>query len=227
MAPSTLQLPSRAAAHTLGAMGLYDRYVLPHVIDFSCGSAPVRERRSRVVPRAQGRVLEVGAGSGRNLEHYDRSKVEELIALDPSPELRGKAERRAQRAGLDVRWLGLEAEAIPLDDASVDTVVITFTLCTIDDVAAALAEMRRVLRPDGELLFAEHGRAPDASVARLQRRLNPGWRLVSGGCRLDRDIPGLLHAAGFATPDLEAAYMPGIPKFSGYTYAGSARLSGD
>lgn len=204
-------------------MGFYDRYILPRVLDLSCGSAPVRAQREKVVPHAHGRVLEVGVGSGLNLAHYDKRRVDTLIGLDPSPELRRMAERRAREAGLEVEWLGLEAEHIPLDTASVDSIVITYTLCTIADPAAALAEMRRVLKPGGTLYFSEHGRAPQERVAKLQDRLTPYWRRLAGGCELNRDVPGLLRAARFELVELEAAYVPKLPRFVGYMAWGSAR----
>jgi ubiquinone/menaquinone biosynthesis C-methylase UbiE len=204
-------------------MGFYDRYVLPHVLDLACGTKPVRKQRAKVVPKAHGRVLEVGVGSGLNLPYYDKEKVSALIGLDPSPELRRMAERRAKDAALDVQWLSLEAERIPLEDASVDSIVITYTLCTIADAQAALREMRRVLRRDGELFFSEHGRAPDEGVARTQDRITPYWKRFAGGCELNRDIPALLRDAGFAIDNLQTMYVPGTPRFAGYTYWGAAR----
>jgi ubiquinone/menaquinone biosynthesis C-methylase UbiE len=174
-------------------MNPYARYVLPWMIEVSCGVAPIRELRSALIPRAHGRVLEVGVGTGHNLPYYDRSRVTELIALDPAEQMHGKAQARAASAGVDVRVLGLSAEQIPLQDNEVDTVVMTFTLCSIPDPETAVAELARVLRPGGELIFAEHGRAPSESARRWQRRLNPVQRRVGGGCHLDRDISALLR----------------------------------
>jgi ubiquinone/menaquinone biosynthesis C-methylase UbiE len=207
-------------------MGFYARHVLPRLLDLSCGMKPVRKQREKVVPRAHGRVLEVGIGSGLNLAHYDRERVSALIGLEPSPEMRRIAERRARDAGIDVQWLGLEAERIPLPDRSIDSIVVTYTLCTIEDAASALSEMRRVLAPGGALLFSEHGRAPDPKVARLQDRLTPYWQHIGGGCRLNRDIPALLGAAGFELAELETMYLPGAPRAMGYTFWGSARPRG-
>jgi len=201
----------------------YDRYLLPRLLDLACGAQPIRKQREKIVPKAHGRVLEIGVGSGLNLAHYDMSRVDALIGLDPSPELRRLAERRAREAKLDVEWLGLEAERIPLDDASVDSVVITYTLCTIADTAAALAEMRRVLKPGGELYFSEHGRAPDAAVARLQDRVSPYWKKFAGGCELNRDIPRLLRDARFELVELETMYVPQTPRIMGHTFWGRAR----
>lgn len=207
-------------------MGFYARHVLPRLLDLSCGMKPVRKQREKVVPNAHGRVLEVGIGSGLNLAHYDRDRVSALIGLEPSPEMRRIAERRARNAGIDVQWLGLEAERIPLPDCSIDSIVVTYTLCTIDDATAALSEMHRVLAPGGSLLFSEHGRAPDRDVARTQDRLTPYWQRFAGGCRLNRDIPALLGAAGFELPELETMYLPGAPRAMGYTFWGRARAPG-
>ena len=156
-------------------MGFYDRHVLPKLLDFAMRQKPIMLQRGKVVPMAQGRVLEIGIGSGLNLEFYDRARVEKLWGLDPSEELRRLARERAHTAGIDVEFLGLPSEQIPLADASVDTVLTTYTLCTIPDVARALTEMRRVLRPGGVLVFSEHGRAPDSNVARWQDRLDGVW----------------------------------------------------
>jgi ubiquinone/menaquinone biosynthesis C-methylase UbiE len=213
------------AAHA-HPMGFYDRYILPRLLDLACGASPVRKQREKVVPKAHGRVLEIGVGSGLNLAHYDKRRVDALIGLDPSPELRRMAERRAREVALEVQWLGLEAERIPLDDASIDSIVITYTLCTIADPAAALSEMRRVLKPGGELYFSEHGRAPDPRVARVQDRVTPYWRRLAGGCELNRDVPTLLEAARFELVELDAMYMPRTPRIAGYTVWGSARPTG-
>lgn len=204
-------------------MGFYDRFVLPRVIDLACGVSAVRKQREKVVPKAHGRVLEIGVGSGLNLAHYDSARVETLIGLEPSPELRRLAEHRAEAAKIEVQWLGLEAERIPLDAASIDSIVITYTLCTIADTATALCEMRRVLKPGGEIYFSEHGRAPDASVARFQDRLTPYWRKLAGGCELNRDVPALLRNAGFELAELDTMYMPRTPRVMGHTFWGSAR----
>ena len=213
-------------------MGFYDRHILPRILDLAMGMEPIARQRAKVVPLARGRVLEVGIGSGRNLAFYDRSAVDHLFALDPSPELRALAEPRARAAGFRLagdpagdgpalEYVGLRGEEIPLETDAVDTIVVTYTICTIPDAARALGEMRRVLRPDGRLLFSEHGRAPDASVARWQQRLTPMWRRFAGGCHLDRAIPTLLESAGFALDDLQSRYLPG-PRPMTFTYWGIA-----
>ena len=204
-------------------MGLYRRHVLPRLVDLLCGDESVSRLRAEVVPEAEGRVLEVGFGTGLNLPWYVPGRVERLFALEPAEEMLARARARRDAAPFPVEALALEGERIPLEPASVDTVVVTFTLCTIPDPGAALAGMRRVLRPGGRLLFCEHGRAPDAAVARWQRRVNPLWRRAFGGCHLDRDVPALLAAAGFRTEKLEASWIEGGPRIASFFYRGAAR----
>lgn len=204
-------------------MSPYQRYLLPRLVHCVCGSPAIGHQRQLVVPAARGRVLEIGFGSGLNLPYYDRSRVEWVWALEPSPQMRALAAPRVALSGLDVRMLDLPGEVLPLPDRSVDTVVVTFTLCTIADVAAALAQMRRVLRPEGLLLFCEHGAAPDAGVRRWQDRLNPVWRRLAGGCNLNREIAPLIRSAGFRLDSVHNAYLPGTPRFAGYNTWGSAR----
>lgn len=202
-------------------MGIYERYVLPHIIDLACGVGPVARQRQKVVPLARGRVLEVGLGSGLNLAFYDAGKVEKLWGLEPSEGMNAKAARRVAKAPFEVELIGLPGEEIPLDDASMDTVVVTYTLCTIPDPVAALRQMRRVLRPGGELIFCEHGAAPDQAVRRWQDRINRAWGKISGGCNVNRAIPDLIAEGGFAIKDLETMYLPG-PKSLTYNYWGTA-----
>ncbi|MDR3416080.1 MAG: class I SAM-dependent methyltransferase [Nevskia sp.] len=202
-------------------MNLYDRFVLPYLIDWACGIKPAQMQRAKIVPRAQGRVLEIGIGTGRNLPFYDHARLQELYGLDPALQMHRLARRRMKEAGLQVHLLDLPAERIPMEDASFDTVLTTYTLCTIPDVLAALREMRRVLRPGGRLLFCEHGAAPDPSVRRWQDRLTPLWKPLAGGCHLNRDIPELLREGGFRIEDLEQMYLPG-PRPLTYNYWGSA-----
>jgi ubiquinone/menaquinone biosynthesis C-methylase UbiE len=203
-------------------MGLYSRHVLPRLVDRLCGDEAGSKLRAELVPEAVGRVLEVGFGTGLNLPWYVPGRVERLIALEPAEEMLARARARSEAAPFPVEALALEGERIPLPPGSVDTVVVTFTLCTIPDPAAALAGMRRVLRPGGRLLFCEHGRAPDAAVARWQRRVNPLWRRAFGGCHLDRDVPALLAAAGFRTEKLEAGWALGGPRIASFFYRGAA-----
>ena len=203
-------------------MNFYDRHLLPRLIHCVCGCPVIDHLRRQVVPAARGQVLEVGFGSGLNLPHYDRSRVEAVWALEPSAAMRQLAAPRVAAAGLTVRWIDLPGESLALPDHSVDSVVITFTLCTIPDPAAALAQMRRVLRPEGKLLFCEHGAAPDAAVRRWQDRLNGGWRRLAGGCNLNRDNAALIAQAGFRLDAVHSAYLPGAPRFAGFNTWGVA-----
>ena len=202
----------------------YDRHILPYLIDFACGIKPVRRQRRKVVPLARGRVLEIGIGTGLNLEHYDKARIEKVVGLDPGLQMHRLARKRVTRAGIVVELVGLSAEQIPFDAGAFDTVVVTYSLCTIPDPVAALKEMRRVLKPGGDLLFCEHGIAPDASVRRWQDRLTPLWSKMSGGCHLNRDIPGLLAQAGFRSDDMETMYLPG-PRPLTFNYWGTARAA--
>lgn len=203
------------------ATGWYDRHLLPWLIDFACGVPAIAAQRSKVVPRAAGQVLEIGIGTGRNLAFYDRSRVTRLTGVDPAAEMHALAQRRSRRLGLPVELVQVAAERLPLEAASVDCVVCTYTLCTVPDPAAALAEMRRVLRPGGRLLFSEHGLAPDARVARWQARIEPWWSRIAGGCHLTRDVPLLLKDAGFRA-ELETGYVA-WPRALGYNFWGEAR----
>ena len=202
-------------------MGFYQDKVLPHLISLSMRQANLAVYRGRIVPAAEGRVLEVGIGSGLNLPLYSR-KVEHLIGLDPCPRLLAMARRAGTTTSARVEFVEGSAEAIPLENASVDTVVTTWTLCSIPDAQRALLEMRRVLKPSGRLLFVEHGLAPDSSVARWQDRLTPIWKRMSGGCHLNRAVGTLIERAGLQLDRLETGYMRG-PKPMTFMYEGSAR----
>ena len=204
-------------------MGLYEKHVLPHVINMACGTKPISYQRKKVVPMAEGRILEIGIGTGLNLEFYDPSRVEKVIGLDPSEESWKLAGERASHVPFDVEFIGLEAEEIPLDAKSVDTVLVTFSLCTIPDPVKALEGMRRVLRPGGNLIFCEHGLAPDESVRKWQNRINPIWKRLFGGCHINRDIPELIKAAGFKVKTLETMYLPSTPGIAGFNYWGTAQ----
>tara|TARA_R110002110_G_scaffold406421_1_gene626255 strand:- start:56868 stop:57488 length:621 start_codon:yes stop_codon:yes gene_type:complete len=206
-------------------MGFYDKHILPRFINCACGTRPIMHQRSKVVPRARGTVLEIGIGTGLNLPYYDAQKVDRLIGLDPSEKSWELAAERAAHLDFDVEFIGLPGEQIPLEDNSVDTVLVTYALCTIPDPVAALHGMARVLRPGGSLIFCEHGKAPDAAVLKWQDRIDPFWCRMAGGCHLNRDIPALLGAGGFATQELQTAYLPGTPRFAGYNFWGSASLA--
>jgi len=199
----------------------YEERLLPHLINYACSVSPARKQRQKIVPEATGVVLEIGFGSGLNVPFYDASKIRKIWALEPSEGMRQKAQPAVDDTSLDIEFIDLPGEQIPLDDNSVDTVLMTYTLCTIPDTGAALQGMRRVLKPGGRLLFCEHGRAPDANVVRWQDRLNPAWSKVAGGCQMNRDIPVLIKAGGFDIETDERMYIPGARVLS-YNYWGSA-----
>jgi SAM-dependent methyltransferase len=192
-----------------GRMGFYEKYILPKLTDILCSAKPLMKQRQKIVPLAEGRVLEIGIGSGLNLPFYDKAKVEHVWGLDPSKEIIAMAEKQARGVGFDVEFIRLSGEEIPLDDRSADTVLVTYTLCTIPDVVRALEGMRRILKPGGELIFCEHGAAPDKAVRRWQNRINPIWKKVAGGCNLNRPIPSLIEQGGFTIKSLETMYIPG------------------
>jgi ubiquinone/menaquinone biosynthesis C-methylase UbiE len=202
-------------------VSFYVRRVLPFLLHLAMRQRLLLPFRRRVIGAAEGRVLEIGIGSGLNLPFYG-SAVRSVIGIDPSPELLRMAARRAGDAAVPVRLLQASAEALPLDDASVDTVVTTWTLCTIPSAQRALGEFRRVLKPGGALLFVEHGRAPEAQIARWQDRLDPLWSRIAGGCHLNRKIDALIASGGFRIDALMNARLPG-PKTHTYLYEGRAR----
>lgn len=203
-------------------MSFYEQHCLPHIINFACSMKPILEQRAKMVPLAKGRVLEVGMGSGLNLPYYDKDKVEMVWGLEPSEGMRLKAQSNLSKAPFKVELIDLPGEEIPLDKDSVDTVLLTFTLCTIPDWEKALEQMRRVLKPGGELVFCEHGRAPDQSIQRWQDRLNPYWNKFAGGCNLNRPIPDLIEKSGFKIKHVDSQYKPG-PKPLNYFYNGIAK----
>jgi ubiquinone/menaquinone biosynthesis C-methylase UbiE len=203
-------------------MSIYEDHVLPHLIDLACSTKPTRKQREKIVHLAEGDVLEIGFGSGLNLPYYDGGKVRKIFGLEPSEGMRRKAQPNVDASGLDVEFIDLPGEEIPLESQSVDTVLVTFTLCSIQDAMTALEGMRRVLKPGGSLLYCEHGAAPDESVRRWQDRLNPGWKRFSGGCNMNRDIPRLIESSGFRVETDERMYIPGLRILS-YNYWGTAK----
>lgn len=202
-------------------MNLYDKYLLPRLVDFTCGLKPMMKQREKIVPLAEGRVLEIGIGSGLNLPFYTPGKIKHLWGLDPSREIWALARDKHGKLDFDIEFIEGVAEEIPLDSGTVDTVLITYTICTVPNVISALKEARRVLKSDGRLLFCEHGLAPDESVQRWQKRLNPIWKRIGGGCNLNRPIPYLIEQAGFSIRDMESMYIPGW-KPASFNYWGVA-----
>jgi ubiquinone/menaquinone biosynthesis C-methylase UbiE len=206
-------------------MGVYSKYFLPRLTELAMRSRTLRPERERWVPLARGVVLEVGVGSGLNIPIYS-GEVRKLYALDPSEELLRMARSRAARASFPVEFLSRPAAAIPLADGSVDDIVTTWTLCTIPDPVAALQEVCRVLRPEGRLIFVEHGRSSDPAVVWWQDRLTPFWQRVAGGCQLNRPIDRLLRSGGFEVLEMKRGYVAG-PRIGSYLYRGIARPASD
>lgn len=204
-------------------MSFYNKYILPKVLNCTCASKPINYQRDKIVPLAEGVVLDVGIGSGLNIPFYNKTKIKQLYGLDPSKELLDIAKSVAKKENLEIEFLECGAESIPLPDKSIDTVLITYTMCTIPDVALSNSEIIRVLKDDGKLLFCEHGLAPDKNIAKWQKRINPLWSKIAGGCNLNRDIPNLISSSGFKISNMEEMYLPSTPKFAGYNYWGVAK----
>ena len=204
-------------------MSFYNKYILPKVLNCACASKPINYQRDKIVPLAEGVVLDIGIGSGLNIPFYNKTKIKQLYGLDPSKELLDIAKSVAKKENLEIEFLECGAESIPLLDKSIDTVLITYTMCTIPDVALSNSEIIRVLKDDGKLLFCEHGLAPDKNIAKWQKRINPLWSKIAGGCNLNRDIPNLITSSGFKISNMEEMYLPSTPKFAGYNYWGVAK----
>ncbi|MBL6899590.1 class I SAM-dependent methyltransferase [Gammaproteobacteria bacterium] len=203
-------------------MSLYEKYVLPKFLNCACGSKPVARQREKVVPLAEGKVLEIGIGSGLNLPFYDKTKVDEIWGLDPSEELSEMARAVAIQEGMEVNFISSGAEEIPLPDDHFDSVLITYTMCTIPEVIRANTEIRRVLKSQGKMIFCEHGAAPDDNIRKWQKRINPFWGKIAGGCNINRNIPSLIQESGFDIIEMEEMYLPNTPKIAGYNFWGYA-----
>ena len=203
-------------------MSLYEKYVLPKFLNCACGSKPVARQREKVVPLAEGKVLEIGIGSGLNLPFYDKTKVDDIWGLDPSEELSEMARAVAIQEGMEVNFISSGAEEIPLPDDHFDSVLITYTMCTIPEVIRANTEIRRVLKNQGKMIFCEHGAAPDDNIRKWQKRINPFWGKIAGGCNINRNIPSLIQESGFDIVEMEEMYLPNTPKIAGYNFWGYA-----
>ena len=203
-------------------MSLYEKYVLPKFLNCACGSKPVSYQRKKVVPLAEGKVLEIGIGSGLNLPFYDKAKIDEIWGLDPSEELSEMAKQVADKESMEVKFISSGAEDIPLPDNYFDTVLVTYTMCTIPEVQRANQEIRRVLKDDGKMIFCEHGEAPDQNIRKWQNRINPFWGKLAGGCNINRNIPSLIQESGFDIVEMEEMYLPNTPKIAGYNFWGYA-----
>jgi ubiquinone/menaquinone biosynthesis C-methylase UbiE len=203
-------------------MSFYEKYILPRFLNCACASEPITYQRKKVVPLAEGKILEVGIGSGLNLPFYNKSKIIEIWGIDPSEELNAMAKRVAAEENINVKFITSSAEDIPFPNNYFDTVLITYTMCTIPSVLRANEEMRRVLKSGGKMIFCEHGVSPDESIKKWQKRLNSIWGKIAGGCNINRDIPMLIKSSGFKIVMMDEMYLPKTPKIAGYNYWGYA-----
>jgi len=201
-------------------LGLYDKYILPKFLNCACGSKPINYQRQKVVPLAKGKVLDIGIGSGLNIPFYNSDQIDKVIGIDPSHELIELAKELANDSKASIELVIGSAESIPYPDNFFDTVLVTYTMCTIPNVAIANKEMWRVLKDDGRLIFCEHGLAPDKKISKWQNSIDPFWGKIAGGCHLNRDIQKLITDAGFSFESLDKIYIPSTPKFAGYNYWG-------
>ena len=202
---------------------LYNRYVCPHVINLAMQTKPFRRQREKVIPQASGRVLEIGIGSGLNLDFYDKSKITEIFAVEPDSILLEKAKIKANQNNISLNIQKLTAELLPFENGTFDTVVSTYTMCSIYELDSAMIELKRVLKSDGSFIFSEHGKAPDSNIYKWQKRLNPIQKRIGGGCHLDKDIPKIITNSDFKLQELNSMYIPG-PRFLSYHYWGRAKI---
>lgn len=204
-------------------MGFYNRHILPRMLDASCSLKPITYQRKKIVPHAEGIVLEIGIGSGLNLPFYNPDTVIKIIGVDPDDHIWKRSAKRRAACPIEIERIGLSGEEIPLKNNLADTVVVTYSLCTIPDPVKALGEMKRILKPGGSILFSEHGKAPDAKIHKWQNRIDPFWGKIAGGCHSGRDIPDIFRQAGLKFESLEEMYIPG-PKVLSYNYWGSVKI---
>ena len=204
-------------------MKFYEKHILPSAVNWACKQKPMNYQRKKIVPLAEGKVLEIGIGSGLNLPFYSKDKVKHLTAIEPSLETWNKNIVNLQALPFEFKFHQAFSENIPVENNSFDTVVLTYTLCTIKDTYKSLNEIKRVLKPNGKLLFCEHGKAPDKAIQKWQNRINPLWKLVGGGCNLNKDIPKLIEGNGFTFKKIETMYIPGW-KPASFNYWGAAKI---
>jgi len=200
----------------------YENYVLPKMLDCCCSTKPISYQRKKIVPEASGTILEIGIGSGLNIPYYQKSKINKVIGLEPSEQLCKMAKKTADDNNFSIDFLVNGAEEIELPSNSIDTILLTYTLCSIPEPYLALKEIMRVMKSDGRILFCEHGIAPDEVVQKWQNRINPLWGKLFGGCNINRDIPNILKNGGFKINSLDKMYLPSTPKIVGYNYWGEA-----
>ena len=206
-------------------MSFYEKKILPKVLDLLCGSSPINYQRKKIVPKVSGNVLEIGIGSGLNLPHYNVSNISNITALDPAEELTDIAKKRISELDLDIDVINCGAEEIPLESKSFDSILVTYTLCSIENLDDSMREIRRVMKDDGNLFFCEHGIAPDLKTKNWQNRINPIWKRLMGGCNINRDIPEIISNSKLEIADLETMFLPGTPRIAGFNYWGTARTN--
>ena len=206
-------------------MSFYEKKILPKVLDLLCGSSPINYQRKKIVPKVSGNVLEIGIGSGLNLPHYNVSNISNITALDPAEELTDIAKKRISELDLDIDVINCGAEEIPLESKSFDSILVTYTLCSIENLDDSMREIRRVMKDDGNLFFCEHGIAPDLKTKNWQNRINPIWKRLMGGCNINRDIPEIISNSKLEITDLETMFLPGTPRIAGFNYWGTARTN--
>ena len=206
-------------------MSFYEKKILPKVLDLLCGSSPINYQRKKIVPKVSGNVLEIGIGSGLNLPHYNVSNISNITALDPAEELTDIAKKRISELDLDIDVINCGAEEIPLESKSFDSILVTYTLCSIENLDDSMREIRRVMKDDGTLFFCEHGIAPDLKTKNWQNRINPIWKRLMGGCNINRDIPEIISNSKLEIVDLETMSLPGTPRIAGFNYWGTARTN--
>tara|TARA_A100001234_G_scaffold170496_1_gene151820 strand:+ start:1060 stop:1680 length:621 start_codon:yes stop_codon:yes gene_type:complete len=206
-------------------MSFYEKKILPKVLDLLCGSSPINYQRKKIVPKVSGNVLEIGIGSGLNLPHYNVSNISNITALDPAEELTDIAKKRISELDLDIDVINCGAEEIPLESKSFDSILVTYTLCSIENLDDSMREIRRVMKDDGTLFFCEHGIAPDLKTKNWQNRINPIWKRLMGGCNINRDIPEIISNSKLEITDLETMFLPGTPRIAGFNYWGTARTN--
>ena len=206
-------------------MSFYEKKILPKVLDLLCGSSPINYQRKKIVPKVSGNVLEIGIGSGLNLPHYNVSNISNITALDPAEELTDIAKKRISELDLDIDVINCGAEEIPLESKSFDSILVTYTLCSIENLDDSMREIRRVMKDDGNLFFCEHGIAPDLKTKNWQNRINPIWKRLMGGCNINRDIPEIISNSKLEIVNLETMFLPSTPKIAGFNYWGTARTN--
>jgi len=201
---------------------LWSRFIQPRIISFACGTKPFMIQRTKIIPFARGNVLEIGIGSGLNIPLYDTDLVKKIVGVDPSAAMHSLAKERINESPVSIEFISADAAEIPLQDQSIDTIVCTYTLCSVSNPQQVLKEVKRLLKPGGKFLFSEHGNAPDENVVKFQRKLEPIWKFLADGCHLTRSIPNLLDESDMKIDKIETMYLPKTPRFVGYNYWGMA-----